>query len=87
MNREFKKAALIMSKRRLMRNEVKEIIDLVQENAEYKRAMGDLLLLLANINDEKYYTSLKHKDETISYIFNQIYELARENKKLKENQK
>jgi hypothetical protein len=93
MKPEFKKAADVLGKRRLMRNEVKEIIDMTTENEQLKTEAGNLMFVAYYEIQERgtelhkewnYGLTSCHKKHRFDYIVAQIRELLEENKKLKE---
>lgn len=63
--------------------DLNEVIALANENAEFKRNIGDLLLLLHKRNEDKLHDCMRNKDKTFSWCYDQVCELIVENKKLK----
>lgn len=72
-------------KKRKIEMQVGEVIKLATENAEYKRSIGDLLLVFIQASKGKKHVSIRCKDETLRYVFGKVDDLLEENKKLKEN--
>ena len=65
----------------------KDIIELAKENAELKRGLGDLLLLIVEKKHGRDHNWRKNKNEFMDYISKAIRELYEENKELKESLK
>ena len=65
----------------------KDIIELAKENAELKRGIGDLFLLIHEKQHDRGHNWLKNKNEFVNYISDAIHELYEENKEFKESLK
>ena len=57
------------------KNELETIIDLVKENAELKRGLGDIILFLHCYQQGVYNTSMENSNEYVSSIFVTLNEL------------
>lgn len=71
---------------RFFRNEVKEIIDLTNENAELKRGIGDLFLLIDSQKHENLHVSIRNSDPMLRHLFILVRQIIEENRLLQSEQ-